>query len=74
MLLQWHAPVTEIEHSIAARFAKELVTAIATTSHIGGITPRLDEYDLLAMPAGVRIFFEHSNWIGDNRVTTWPSH
>ena len=67
MFLQRHAPVTEIEHSITARFAKELVTAIATTSHIGGIAPRLDENDLLTMAAGVGVFLERPlDWVGDN--------
>jgi hypothetical protein len=58
MFLQWHAPVTEIEHSITARFAKEFVTAIATTSHIGWVTSRLDEDNRLAMATGECVFLE----------------
>jgi hypothetical protein len=74
MFLQWHAPVSEIKHAIGAILAEEFVAAIATTPHIGRVTSRLDENDLLAVAAGVCILFDRSNRISNDRITTGPSH
>jgi len=63
MFLQRNASMPEVEHSIRALLAEQLIAAIASAPHVSRITSGLDKNDLLAMTAGVGIFFQGSEGI-----------